>query len=431
MNFQRKFLTALLSTVSTVALAQTPPAAPPAPPTELKIGIVSFLSGPGAAPFGVPARNTAEFLADAFNSGKAPAPYNVKGFGGLPIKLVVIDEAGSTTNVVTEYRNLVQREKVDLVIGYVSSGNCLAVAPVAEELKTLTMMYDCGSPRLFEESPKKYVFRAVNHATADGVAAALYLKAIKPNAKTYSGLNQNYAFGQDSWADFQGAVKMVSPNLEEKISQMPKLFAGQYSAEISALLESKSDLIHSSIWGGDMEAFILQAGLRGLFKQSTVLLTGGEVAMFRLNTKIPEGTVIGARGPYGVYAPKSALNDWYRSNVIDRYNAPPNLAAYQMAHTFMAAKLAFEKALAANGGNKPNSDQIADAMKGMTYEGPGGIHKFNLSNGHQATAEMVYGRVKHVNGQIQLVDQKRFTAEQVMPPDGVKAADWMASAVKK
>ena len=428
MNFHKKLLVALLSSVTTVAL---PPTAPPAPPTELKIGIVSFLSGPGAAPFGVPARNTAEFLADAFNSGKAPAPYNVKGFGGLPIKLVVIDEAGSTTNVVTEYRNLVQREKVDLVIGYVSSGNCLAVAPVAEELKTLTMMYDCGSPRLFEESPKKYVFRAVNHATADGVAAALYLKAIKPNAKTYSGLNQNYAFGQDSWADFQGAVKMVSPNLEEKISQMPKLFAGQYSAEISALLESKSDLIHSSIWGGDMEAFILQAGPRGLFKQSTVLLTGGEVAMFRLNTKIPEGTVIGARGPYGVYAPKSALNDWYRSNVIDRYNAPPNLAAYQMAHTLMAAKLAFEKALAANGGNKPSSEQIADAMKGMTYEGPGGIHKFNLSNGHQATAEMVYGRVKHVNGQIQLVDQKRFTAEQVMPPDGVKAADWMASAVKK
>ena len=93
----------------------------------------------------------------------------------------------------------------------------------------------------------------------------------------------------------------------------------------------------------------------------------------------------------------------------------------------MATKLAFEKAMAANGGNKPNSDQIADAMRGMTYEGPGGVHKFNLSNGHQATAEMVYGRVKHVNGQIQLVDQKRFTPEQVMPPDGVKAADWMAS----
>ena len=426
--FSKKLLVSLVLGASVSAVqAQAPAAAPTAAPTEVKIGIVSFLSGPGAAPFGVPARNTAEMLADAFNNAKAPAPYNVKGFGGLPVKLVVIDEAGSPTNVVTEYRNLVQRDKVDIVIGYVSSGNCLAVAPIAEELKTLTLMYDCGSPRLFEESPKKYVFRAVNHATADSVSAAMYIKAIKPTAKTYSGINQNYAFGQDSWSDFQGAVKMVMPQLQEKTSQMPKLFAGQYSAEISSLLESKSDVIHSSIWGGDMEAFILQAGPRGLFKQSSVILTGGEVSMFRLGTKIPEGTIIGARGPYGVYAPKSALNDWYRSNVIDRYNAPPNLAAYQMAHTFMATKLAFEKAMAANGGNKPNSDQIADAMRGMTYEGPGGVHKFNLSNGHQATAEMVYGRVKHVNGQIQLVDQKRFTPEQVMPPDGVKAADWMAS----
>ena len=164
--FSKKLLVSLVLGASVSAVqAQAPAAAPTAAPTEVKIGIVSFLSGPGAAPFGVPARNTAEMLADAFNNAKAPAPYNVKGFGGLPVKLVVIDEAGSPTNVVTEYRNLVQRDKVDIVIGYVSSGNCLAVAPIAEELKTLTLMYDCGSPRLFEESPKKYVFRAVNHAT--------------------------------------------------------------------------------------------------------------------------------------------------------------------------------------------------------------------------------------------------------------------------
>ncbi len=57
-----------------------------------------------------------------------------------------LDEAGGTTKQVTEYRNLVQRD-VDLVIGYISSGDCLAVAPVAEELKKLTMFFDCGTPR--------------------------------------------------------------------------------------------------------------------------------------------------------------------------------------------------------------------------------------------------------------------------------------------
>ena len=76
---------------------------------------------------------------------------NQKGFGGSNIKMVLIDENGSSTSVVTEFRNLIQREKVDMVVGYISSGNCLAITPVAEELKTVTLLFDCGTPRIFEE----------------------------------------------------------------------------------------------------------------------------------------------------------------------------------------------------------------------------------------------------------------------------------------
>lgn len=398
---------------------------------EVKIGVVTFLSGPAASPFGVPARNAAELMIEQFNSGKAPAPYDQKGLGGAKIKMVLIDEAGSSTSVVTEYRNLVQREKVDLVVGYISSGNCLAVAPVAEELKTLTMLFDCGTPRVFEEGKKDYVFRASNHATADSVGAALYLKAIKPNTKTYGGINQNYAWGQDSWKDFDNSMKFMFPKAKETTSQMPKIFAGQYSAEISALMSSKSDVVHTSLWGGDLEAFILQSAPRGLYKKSAVVLTTGETAMFRLANKIPDGTIIGARGPYGVLAPKSALNDWFRGTFIDRYNAPPNYASYQMTQSLMSVKLAWEKAQAANGGKRPNAEQIAAAMRGMTVEGPGGVHKFALSNGHQAVSETAYGRTKMVKGQMTIVDVKRFPAEQVMPPDGMTSGDWIAKGFKK
>jgi len=55
----------------------------------------------------------------------------------------------------TEFGNLVQRDGVDAVVGYVSSGNCLTVTPIAAELKTLTVLYDCGAPRIFEEAPRK------------------------------------------------------------------------------------------------------------------------------------------------------------------------------------------------------------------------------------------------------------------------------------
>ena len=298
---------------------------------SINVGIVTFLSGPAASPFGVPARNAAELLISEFNAGTAPAPYNNKGFGGSPLKMTLIDEAGNSTAVVTEFRNLVQRDKVDLIVGYISSGNCLAITPVAEELKTVTFLFDCGTPRIFEDGKKDFVFRAVNHATADSVGAARYLKAQKPTIKNFGGINQNYAWGQDSWNDFSAAMKVLYPSIQITTSQMPKLFAGQYSAEISALMASKSEVVHTSFWGGDMEAFILQSSPRGLYKNSDVVLVAGETAMFRLADRIPDGTIIGARGPYGVLAPDTPLNRWFQEKFTARYNVPPNYTAYQMA----------------------------------------------------------------------------------------------------
>src|SRR5207253_10767710 len=111
------------------AFAQAP--APAAPEKPFKVGVVTFLSGAAAGPFGVPARNAAEVLAESLNAGKAPAPYAEKGLGGAPVELVFIDEAGGTAKEVSEYRDLVQRQNVDVVIGYISSGDCLAVAPLA------------------------------------------------------------------------------------------------------------------------------------------------------------------------------------------------------------------------------------------------------------------------------------------------------------
>ena len=52
----------------------------------VKLGIVSFLSGPAASPFGVPGRNGAEILIEALNAGKAPAPFDKVGFAGGKIE---------------------------------------------------------------------------------------------------------------------------------------------------------------------------------------------------------------------------------------------------------------------------------------------------------------------------------------------------------
>ena len=313
------------------AQAQQPAAAG----SDVKLGIVSFLTGPAAAPFGIPGRNAAEIIIEALNSGKAPAPYNTSGLGGAKIEAKYVDEVGSTANQVTEYRNLVQRDNVDAVLGYVSSGSCLAVVPVAEELKTLTVLYDCGTPRIFEEAPRKYVFRPTPHATMDSVAAALYVTHKIKDISLYSGLNQNYAWGQDSWRDFVLAMKVLAPKAAVDKELFPKLFAGEYGAEISTLLTSNSQFIHSSFYDGDLEAFVFQADARGLLQRIPAVMTTGEAAILRLGSKLPDGTIIGGRGPHGPLAKDSELNRWFQKIYTDRYGVRPTYPSYHMAQSLL------------------------------------------------------------------------------------------------
>jgi len=402
--------------------------APTSAQQPLRVGVVTYLSGPAAGPFGVPVRNAAELMAENLNAGKLPAPYATKGFGGTPIEIVVVDENGGATAQVAEFRNLASR--VDLVIGYVSSGDCLGVAPVAEELEKLTVFVDCGTPRIFEEASYKYVFRTHPHATMDSVGAALYVLDLNPKVNTIAGINQNYAWGQDSWNDFQWAMKALKPDVEVTTSQMPKLFAGQYGPEISALLSSKAEFVHSSFWGGDLEAFVLQAAPRKLFQSSTVILTTGETALARLGSQIPDGTVIGTRGTQGMLAPDTALNRWFRTAYQGRYQAVPVFACYHMAQAMLGAKAAYEKAQALNGGKPPSQDQIIAAFEGLSFEGPGGKIQMALGKGHQAIQGTAYGMTKLVDGRVTLTNVKYYAAEKVNPPEGVKSIDWIKSGFK-
>jgi branched-chain amino acid transport system substrate-binding protein len=412
------FIFVACALAATAALAQQP----------LRIGIVTFLSGPAAGPFGVPARNGFELVTEMMNAGSIPAPYNAKGFGGRAIELIIVDEAGGPQKQVAEFRNLAQR--TDLVVGYISSGDCLAIAPVAEELKKLTVLFDCGTPRIFEDASYKYVFRTGPSGAMDNVAAALYALERNPNIRSIAGINQNYAWGQDSWTDFEAAMKALKPGIEVKTSLMTKLFAGQFGAEISTLLSSGADLVHSSFWGGDLEGLVLQGAPRGLFQKHIVVLSAGEPAINRLGARIPDGTIIGARGPFGPFAPDNELNRWFKTHFQDRYGVPPNYAAYKATNALLGLKAAYEKAQKA-GAATPSQEQIIAALENLTFEGVGGTVRMALGKGHQAIMDNAIGTTRNVGGQLTLVDVKRYPAERVNPPEGTKSEAWIKSGLKK
>ena len=402
---------------------------------RIKVGVVSFLTGPAGGPFGIPAKQGAELVIDAINAGTMPAPYNKKGFAGATLDAIYSDESGGGTKQVALFRDFVQNQNVDAMIGYISSGNCMAIGPVADELKMLTVFSTCGTPRLYEEKLRSHVFRTQANAVGDSLAAAKYIAdeyfkgKMTTAGKMYTGINQNYAWGQDSYKFFELGMKVYMPSaVGSSKPQFPKLFAGQYGTEISALSLDKAKVVHSSFWNGDWEAFVLQAMVRGFFKQKIVVSSVGGSAVDTLGKKFPDGVIMGTRGLVGlnVRDNKDPLNTWFVSEYKKRYKAWPLGPSYQYARSVMAYKLAMDKA-AASAGKFPTQDQAISAMKGMKFKSFVDTIEFTRGGGHQAVHAISYGITKYnkAKGEPEVENLKTYAASCIYPPAGVKSEDWI------
>jgi len=194
-TLNKLLLVTLVSGLSLTSMAQTKP-------TELKIGITTFMSGP-ASVFGVPAKAAAELMIEDINAQG--------GIGGVKLSATYIDEGAGADKMLSEYRRVVQEMGVKTMLASISSGNCNIVAPVAEDLKVLNIAWDCGTEKLLEEKRYQYVVRTQANATTEMVATVLYLMKTKPDFETIAVVNQDYAWGRDSWEIFINTLRVSNP----------------------------------------------------------------------------------------------------------------------------------------------------------------------------------------------------------------------------
>ena len=106
----------LLSAAVAAVLAL--PGAALAQSNEIVIGITITTTGPGAA-LGIPERNSLDFVA--------------KEIGGVPLKVIVLDDAGDPTTATTNARRFVTESKADIIMGSSITPTSIAVANVAAE----------------------------------------------------------------------------------------------------------------------------------------------------------------------------------------------------------------------------------------------------------------------------------------------------------
>ena len=409
----RLMLTAALLLMNGLAGAQDKPA-------ELKIGISTFTSG-AASVFGVPGKAAAELLIEEINAGG--------GIGGVKVAATFMDEGTGGDKLLSEYRRLVQEQGVRVMLSAISSGNCNIIAPVAEDLKVLNIMWDCGTEKILEDRSYKYVLRTQANATPEMVGVVLYLMRHKPDFNTIAVVNQDYAWGRDSWEIFLNTLRAFKPDVKVVAEMFPKLGASDFSTEISRLQALKPDVILSTGWGGDLDTLVRQSAQRGLFGQGSLfVLPLLESSMERLGAVVPEGIIAGARGDHYFLHPETKDEPAHKAFVA-RYRAKtgsyPIYPVYHMAQALEGLKTGYETAIKANGGKWPSVEQVAEAMRKSTFRAHG--RPVKMREDGQGLEDQMYGLTKRVpQFPFAVLDKMTiFPADMITTPVGQKSPAWV------
>jgi branched-chain amino acid transport system substrate-binding protein len=362
------------------------------PDKPFRIGHMTFFTGAGAV------------LGEPMYKGNLLAADEINEKGGLlgkrKIEILKADEAAGTDANTKEMRRLKLSEKIDLFMGITSSGNTPALGPVAEELKLLTIFVDGCTDFLFDKAVPnpRYIFRITNIQSADGSTCAVGVALTWPQVKKVAHIHPDYSYGRNCFDHFSIVTKKLLPKAENVSEAWPKLFSTDFTPHITKTLAAKPDLLVTSLWGGDYNAFYKQALQHGLFdkmKVATTLAFGS--APQSVGKDHPEGVLTGVHANYHFSYP--AGNRWPANKTfVEKYKAKfneyPNFQAEGAYTATYALKTALEKANKLMGG-WPDDDAIIGQLEGMMIPGPGGYVYIRPDN-HQGYKDAITGFSKNV-----------------------------------
>jgi branched-chain amino acid transport system substrate-binding protein len=176
---------------------------------EIVIGISITTTGPAAA-LGIPERNSLDFVA--------------KEIGGVPLKVIVLDDGGDPTAATTNARRFVTESKADIIMGSSITPATIAVSTVANE---------AGIPHLglapFPITPERMKWSVAMPQPIPIVGKVMYDHMKKNNIKTVGYIGYSDSYG-DLWInDLKNQAVPMGMNVvaEERFARTDTSVTGQ------------------------------------------------------------------------------------------------------------------------------------------------------------------------------------------------------------
>ena len=375
----KKLFACIFISALVLSLAHVPTT--PAQAAEvIKVGIIDTYTGP--------ATTYTQDVLDGFKL--AINQVNAKGgISGKKIEFVVRDDKFKPDIALAMAKELVMREKVNIIMGSTNSGAALAVSDFARKEKIPFIVTDAKSEKIVGEKGHRYVFNANENTAMIGRATAIALSK-KPYVK-YWIAGEDYEFGHACADAIWAHLKALKPNVQLLGQSWRKVGETDLAPYLSQILQAKPDCLISASGGGGVTNFLKAVKAMGLEKQMPIYqhYATDTIALSPLGLEAPEG-IMGSSS-YHFYFPNTAENKAFTQDFRTHYKRYPGSTALYgyIAGVFIAK--AYQKA------HSTNTEKFIDALEGLTIDSPIGKLEMRACD-HQVTLPMYYGVTKKVPG---------------------------------
>jgi branched-chain amino acid transport system substrate-binding protein len=248
---------------------------------KLKIGVVYDLTGPLAGGGSELQYIGAKIMLDQFTK---------TGVEGYKIEAIYADAQSKPDVAINEAVRLIEQEKVDMVLGFYSSAQCVPVAARVEQLKKFMWITTCISSAVLENRHLKYVFRAQPSGQQFGT---MTMDFINQNAKEKFGkepkdlrvaiIHEDGAYGVDVSKGNEAGAKKAGFNIVMKEGYSAT--APDLSALVTKLKRARPDVVFHTGYNPDITLLLRQAREQGLKFGALV----GHGAGYGVYEKLKEG----------------------------------------------------------------------------------------------------------------------------------------------
>jgi len=302
---------------------------------------------------------------------------------GKKIEIIYEDTETKPEVAVQKATKLLEDDQVDFLVGSSSSGDTLAVLPLAEEYEKIMVVEPAVADSITGSEFNEYIFRTGRNSSQDAYAAAAAIAGDGVKIATFA---PDYSFGWDGVNAFKTAAEKLGAEIV--LEEYADPAATDFTSNLQKVMDAKPDYLFV-VWAGANSPWNQIADLK--IQEKGIKISTGAPDIIALQFMNP---LVGMEG-FSVYyhtLPQNDVNKWLVEEHQKRFNEVPDL----FTPGGMSAAISIVEALKKSDGDA-DANKLIDVMEGMSFETPKGTMTFREED-HQALQSMYSIRLENQEG---------------------------------